>query len=266
MASNPGAMLFHQVVAVRDKAVETLSNRAFDFHVLSPEEEDADSEVIKAILAITNHPERREEKFHFVAEIHERKNMEPARLVGRDEAELIDTGDVIAEAVEVMRAQLRDYTVEYRAGDTTDRATIESTNPESFEHIIVLCYADRLPVQKADAKTLVTRLHLRDIEMKRGSNQCSIVSEMLDVRNRELAEMGEALGRAAVSIEGGGVFVTGVVGVAHFLFEDGEAARRALEEVGIRVVAVRDGSPDGRPDEKRSRSDPLCSREHVSLL
>jgi hypothetical protein len=53
-----------------------------------------------------------------------------------------------------------------------------------------------------------------------------------------LAEMGEALGRAGVSVEGGGVFVANGVGVAHFLFDDGEAARRALEAAGIRVVAM----------------------------
>ncbi|MGH9523490.1 MAG: hypothetical protein ACRD3E_13265 [Terriglobales bacterium] len=52
-----------------------------------------------------------------------------------------------------------------------------------------------------------------------------------------LAEMGEVLGRAGVSIEGGGVFVVGGEGVAHFLFTDGRAARAALESAGIRVVA-----------------------------
>jgi hypothetical protein len=55
-----------------------------------------------------------------------------------------------------------------------------------------------------------------------------------------LAEMGEALGRAGVSIEGGGAWVVGNEGVAHFLFHDGAAARRALEAAGIRVVAERD--------------------------
>jgi len=59
----------------------------------------------------------------------------------------------------------------------------------------------------------------------------------LDDRPGALAEMGEALGRAGVSIEGGGVFVAGGVGVAHFLFEDAAAARAALEAAGIRVVA-----------------------------
>ena len=55
-----------------------------------------------------------------------------------------------------------------------------------------------------------------------------------------LADMGEALGRAGVSIEGGGAWVSGGRGVAHFLVADGDAARRALESAGIRVVAVRD--------------------------
>lgn len=311
--------------------------------VLSPPHEDPDSEVIKAILAVTNHPHRRKEKFHIVAEIHDRKNMEPARLVGRDEAQLIETGDVIArvvaqtcrqtglstvytelldyggdeiyfkevpalaglsfadalfsfedssligirtkdgvvrlnpsmehkfaagdhavviakdlsairtgngkghidekvlaqsartpgqsektlllgwnsraaviireldnyaapgsvltviadgdnieEAVERVREQLDNHTLEFRKGDTTDRATLEAAGPEQYQHIIVLCYSDHLDVQKADAKTLVTLLHLRDIETKSGSNKYSIVSEMLDVRNRELAEITQA--------------------------------------------------------------------------
>lgn len=55
-----------------------------------------------------------------------------------------------------------------------------------------------------------------------------------------LADMGDALSRKGVSIEGGGAFVINGQGVAHFLFADGAAARQALEEAGIRVLAVRD--------------------------
>jgi hypothetical protein len=62
----------------------------------------------------------------------------------------------------------------------------------------------------------------------------------LDNRPGALAEMGEALGRAGVSVEGGGAFVVNGQGVAHFLFEDGEAAREALEGAGIQVLEVRD--------------------------
>ncbi len=62
----------------------------------------------------------------------------------------------------------------------------------------------------------------------------------LENRPGALAEMGDALGRAGVSIEGGGAFVVNNEGVAHFLFEDGGAARRALEAAGIRVLEERE--------------------------
>ena len=62
----------------------------------------------------------------------------------------------------------------------------------------------------------------------------------LDDRPGALAELGEALGRAGVSIEGGGAWVVGGRGVAHFLFADGAAARAALEAAGIRVLAERE--------------------------
>ncbi len=62
----------------------------------------------------------------------------------------------------------------------------------------------------------------------------------LENRPGALAEMGEALGRAGVSVEGGGAWVMGGNGVAHFLFDDGAAARNALEAAGIRVLEERD--------------------------
>lgn len=61
----------------------------------------------------------------------------------------------------------------------------------------------------------------------------------LDNRPGALAEMGEVLGRAGVSVEGGGAFVVNGKGVAHFLFEDGAAARNALEAAGIHVLEER---------------------------
>ena len=311
--------------------------------ILPPEQEDPDVEVIKSILALTNHPRRRSEKFHIVAQINRRQNMEPARLVGGDETQLIETGDIIARVVaqtcrqtglsavytelldyggdeiyfkeeptlvgrsfsdallafdtssligvrtaagavhlnpamtrlfgpgdqaiviakdlaairtgtfapnvdaallvdrpqsvpkpektlligwnrrapiiareldgyvapgsvitvlasgpevvadvEAIRGSMKNQTMQFREGDSTDRATLESVDPEQYQHIIVLCYSDHFDVQKADAKTLVTLLHLRDIETKSGSDRYSIVSEMLDVRNRDLAEITHA--------------------------------------------------------------------------
>ncbi len=54
-----------------------------------------------------------------------------------------------------------------------------------------------------------------------------------------LADMGEALGAAGISVEGGGAWVVAGRGVAHFLVADGEAARQTLTDAGIEVVAVR---------------------------
>jgi hypothetical protein len=47
-----------------------------------------------------------------------------------------------------------------------------------------------------------------------------------------LADMGDALGAAGVSVEGDGAWVVNGKGVAHFLFEDGAVARSALQAVG----------------------------------
>jgi hypothetical protein len=65
------------------------------------------------------------------------------------------------------------------------------------------------------------------------------LSIVLENRRGALADMGEALGRAGVSIEGGGAFVAEGKGIAHFLVADGDAARAALDAAGIRVAETR---------------------------
>ncbi|HMG74690.1 MAG TPA: hypothetical protein VK582_14415 [Pyrinomonadaceae bacterium] len=62
----------------------------------------------------------------------------------------------------------------------------------------------------------------------------------LENRPGALAEMGEALGSAGVSVEGGGAFLFDGEAVAHFLFEDTAAARKALADKGIEVLADRE--------------------------
>lgn len=66
------------------------------------------------------------------------------------------------------------------------------------------------------------------------------LSVALENRPGALAEMAEALGRAGISIEGGGAWTMGDAGIAHFLFADALAARRALEDAGILVIAERE--------------------------
>jgi len=310
--------------------------------VLAPESDDPDSEVIKTILAITNNPHRRTEPYHIVAELSEPRNVEVAKMVGRDEAELVVTGDLIPRIIvqtsrqsglSVVYTELLDFggdeiyfqeepklvgktfgeallayeesaimglrrsdgaillnppmdtriaagdkviaisedddtvrvsddapaidegaihgapaaesrpertlllgwneqgaaivheldryvtpgseltlvadvpgiagIVEQECGDlvrqkltcreadTKDRRILDSLGVETFDQVILLCYSEQLDVQEADARTLITLLHLRDMAEK-GGHDFRIVSEMLDVRNRELAEVTQA--------------------------------------------------------------------------
>jgi hypothetical protein len=62
----------------------------------------------------------------------------------------------------------------------------------------------------------------------------------LEHRPGAVAAVGEALGRAGVSIEGGSAFVVNGRAIAHLLFHDGAAARRALEAAGVRVLEERE--------------------------
>ncbi|MGC4173868.1 CASTOR/POLLUX-related putative ion channel [Demequina sp.] len=78
-----------------------------------------------------------------------------------------------------------------KRGDTTDRKTIEDLQPHTFDHILVLAYRDNLDIETADSRTLVTLLQLRELSAESGTN-LNIVSEMLDDRNRRLAEVTKA--------------------------------------------------------------------------
>ncbi|HEV8354150.1 MAG TPA: potassium transporter TrkA, partial [bacterium] len=81
---------------------------------------------------------------------------------------------------------LAHQTVAFEAGEITDRATLDALEVPTFHHVIVLA-SDAMDSQQADARTIVTLLHLRDIAERSGAG-FSIVTEMLDVRNRTLVE------------------------------------------------------------------------------
>jgi voltage-gated potassium channel Kch len=311
--------------------------------ILAPEGDNPDSNVIKTMLALTNNPQRRAEPYHIVAEIRDPKNMEVARMVGRDEVELVQVSDLISriiaqtcrqsglsmiytqlldfggdeiyfhtepklvgksfgeallafeestviglhrpssapqlnppidtrieagdrlimisedddtirvrgtqdvvinphvielrepaaptpertlilgwnwrgpaiineldhyvapnsivtvvandeaakEAIDQQCVDLRQQTVTFQAGETTDRRTLDALKIETYKHVILLCYSDTLSTEQADAQTLITLLHLRDIA-SRTEQRFSVVSEMLDTRNRALAEVTHA--------------------------------------------------------------------------
>ncbi|MEI7484308.1 MAG: potassium transporter TrkA [Ignavibacteriota bacterium] len=97
------------------------------------------------------------------------------------------------EAAEQVKIQkdLHKLKVEFEIADTTSREVLNSLNVASYGHILLLCYKEELDMQEADAHTLVTLLHLRSISESLGKT-INIVSEMLDIHNRELAEVTKA--------------------------------------------------------------------------
>lgn len=313
--------------------------------VLSPpESSDPDADVVKTVLAITNHPRWRKEPYHIVAEIYHRENVPPARLAGGEEVEVVLVDDLVARVVaqtcrqsglSVVYTELLDFggdeiyfheaeselvgrtfgdallayedsavigvapaggapalnpamttaigrgdkliviaadddvtrlsgrtdfgideeaivepgsrrvqpertlllgwnrrapavineldnyvapgstlmvvaeveeaaagvaraaeetknlKVDYLAAATTDREVLDKLEVGRYDHVILLSYSDTLDAQAADAKTIITLLHLRDIAERVGK-RFSIVSEMLDIRNRDLAAVTRA--------------------------------------------------------------------------
>jgi voltage-gated potassium channel Kch len=84
--------------------------------------------------------------------------------------------------------ELKNQKVTPRVGNITDRRVLDGLGVASYDHVIVLGDPDGSDPNATDSKTLVTLLHLREIA-ERSEHRFSIVSEMLDVRNRELAEV-----------------------------------------------------------------------------
>jgi hypothetical protein len=87
-------------------------------------------------------------------------------------------------------SDLHHQAVTYQQGDTTDRRTLDKLQVDTYTHVIIL-YNEDVEPECADSQTLITLLHLRDIS-DRSQHPFSIVSEMLDLRNRNLAEVTRA--------------------------------------------------------------------------
>ncbi|WP_116026546.1 CASTOR/POLLUX-related putative ion channel [Thermomonospora umbrina] len=85
---------------------------------------------------------------------------------------------------------LRNLTIDFVPGDPTVRATLEGLDVGTYQHVVVLS-DEAFEPHLADARTLVTLLHLRDMEESLG-DPYSIVSEINDDANREVAQVTKA--------------------------------------------------------------------------
>ena len=99
--------------------------------------------------------------------------------------------DDIKDSLILLSEELQNITLYFKHGNINDRNTLDELRIDSFNHIIVLSYMNKGSIQISDAITLICLVHLRDISEKAGKD-FSVVSEMLDVQNRELAEVAKA--------------------------------------------------------------------------
>lgn len=101
-----------------------------------------------------------------------------------------------AEAqISELREVLTRQQIMFFMAEITNPKVLEAMRVHEFDHVILLSYHDLFDNQQADANTLVTLLHLRQITnrmVRSKGRELSIVSEMMDLRNRELAEVTRA--------------------------------------------------------------------------
>ena len=98
---------------------------------------------------------------------------ELADYAGPD-SRVVVVADVAAEHVALPASN--GLPVSYTQGSTTDRAVLDGLDIPTYDRVIVLAYSDDRDIQQADARSLVTLLHLRDIAERTGG-EFTIVSE-----------------------------------------------------------------------------------------
>lgn len=100
---------------------------------------------------------------------------------------------VVSDCIEddVFRSTLNQVVnqkIELLKGDPKDRSILDELMVKNYDHVIILSNNSELDVQESDANTLVVLLQLRDISEKLNC-RFSVVSEMMDFRNKKLAEV-----------------------------------------------------------------------------
>jgi Trk K+ transport system NAD-binding subunit len=83
---------------------------------------------------------------------------------------------------------VQNLTVSLRHADTSDRSVLDTLEIPNADRVVVMCDSEELSRQHADARVLITLLHLRDIADKTGAD-FTIVSEILEEADRELTRV-----------------------------------------------------------------------------
>ena len=86
---------------------------------------------------------------------------------------------------------LENASINFMSGDPTIYNELEKINLMQYDHIVVLSDFINHGAMNADARNLITLLHARDI-LQKSDRKITIVSQMIDERNRAVADQARA--------------------------------------------------------------------------
>ena len=100
--------------------------------------------------------------------------------------------DDLENQLDVVKSSLVNQKLSFVRGNIRNKkALTELVNKCDCNHVILLCYSDTMDMQSADSLTLITLIHLRHA-VEETQRNFTVVSEILDIRNRALAEVTHA--------------------------------------------------------------------------
>ncbi|MEL7144909.1 MAG: potassium transporter TrkA [Bacteroidota bacterium] len=165
-----------------------------DDDTLIPAEDDHHIKINKSALVLTDRDEVDSEKILIIGWNDRAKHIIEELDYYVAEGSIVDVYSKFGDAIKIvdkLQDSLSNIDLEFEIMDTTDRESIEIMNMHEYDYIILLCYQNYLAIQEADAQTLITLLHVRNIS-ERDNIKFNMVSEMLDIRNRQLADITSA--------------------------------------------------------------------------
>ncbi len=104
---------------------------------------------------------------------------------------VVSAFDTDLELIMNLKDSLKNIHLEFQQADTADREVIDALDITAYDSVQLLCYKEEMDLQDADSQTLIALLHIRRI-LEASGKDLKIVSEMLDLRNRDLAEVTKA--------------------------------------------------------------------------
>lgn len=170
-----------QVIAISEDDDTVILSGKTEFHI-NPDafsrDAEKDPEIERTLILGWNEKGRRiiEELDNYVAK--------------GSEVFIVSDGVEFESELEELKTVLKRQSIKFQRGDINDRQTLVELKTETYHHIILLSYT-HIDTQESDAKTLICLLHLRNLSEQAGKDY-AIVSEMLDIQNRELGVVAKA--------------------------------------------------------------------------